>query len=55
MVNFIKKHFIRAAPEATVAIQGSVDYHLFFGFAMVGYVFDDVEVASEVFVDAVEF
>ena len=55
MINFFEKHFVWATPEAAVAVKGAINYHFFFGFGGVGDVFEYVEIAFEVAIDAVEF
>ena len=55
VVNFVEKHIIRTTPETTVAIERAVDDHFLLGLGVIGDVLDDIEVAFEVTINAVEF
>lgn len=55
MVDFAEKHIKRAAPELKVAIEGAVDNHLLFSFGMIGNIFDEIEIALEMFINTVNF
>jgi len=54
VVNFGEEHVIRPAPEAAVAIKGAVGDHFLFGFGMINNIFEKVEIAFEMAIDAVE-
>lgn len=52
VVNFGEEHVIRPAPEAVVAVESAVGDHFFFGFGMINNIFEKVEIAFEMAVDA---
>lgn len=52
LVDFVEKHIVRAAPKLVVAIKGAICNHFFAGFTMVNDIFDKIEIALIVSINA---